>query len=130
MNGRLAIFAALLLGACSSSTESTASRVPKLGRYAYSGYGGDISGTLTLTYASADSVAGRWAVNGSNGPFYQPEVALGMWNLDAYVLYAKGAQATSVTYAHRIWRDGNAMQCTAKIVAGAAYACSLAYLGP
>ena len=121
---------ALALVACGDSTGPT-SHALRVGRYSYSAYGGSIAGTLRITYATADSVAGAWDVRSPDGQaFYEPPVSLGFWNQDAYVLYAKGAQAAAVTYTHRVWRDGEATACTAKIAAGASFACVVAYLGP
>src|SRR5213075_2296684 len=72
------------LSACGDSA-SPAPVSPPLGRYAYqfSAQGLTASGTMVLTYASPDSIAGHFEV-----PAYQPAMKLGFKNTDAYVVYA------------------------------------------
>jgi hypothetical protein len=123
------VLAVLALSSCGDST-GPSSRTLSVGRYRYEAYGGEYSGTLTLTYATADSVAGTWDVRDRQGrSMYQSAIGLGFYNVDAYVLYAKGAVATSLTYAHRIARNGDAITCSANIVLASTVPCVVAYLG-
>jgi len=123
----LGLLAVLMLSACGDLT-GPSSRTLSVGRYRYEAYNGDFTGTLTLTAASADSVSGTWDVRDKRGSVYESEVKIGLYNIDAYVLYAWGA-GNSLTYAHRIARDGDRITCTAKIVFGPALPCTVTYLG-
>lgn len=128
MRKGLMILLATLALACGDPTGPEA-RTLRLGRYSYIGMDGAIQGTLTVTYASADSIAGTWSVNDATGAFFRADAGLGTWNADAYVLYSYNARFTQ-TYSHRLSRNGDAVSCTAKLVPGAAFACSLVYQGP
>lgn len=123
----LAVLAVFALSACGDPI-GPSSRTLSVGRYRYEAYGGEFSGTLTLTHATADSVSGTWDVRDKRGAVYESAVLLGFYNVDAYVLYARGS-GTSLTYAHRIARDGDTITCTAKIVFGNALPCAVTYLG-
>ncbi len=119
------LFACVLLAACSGSTEPEPAAL-QVGTYTYqSGLG---AGTLTLTYATPDSVAGRFDVGNLRGPF-----SLGRWNVDAYPLFADEVvtiAGTSIrtTYNHRI----SATVCQFKAVPSSEpwRACTLTYVGP
>lgn len=128
MRKGLMILLATLALACGDSTGPEA-RTLRIGRYSYIGMDGAIQGTLTVTYASADSIAGAWAVNDATGAFFRADARLGTWNADAFVLYAYNARFTQ-TYSHRIWRTDAGTRCDAKLVPGAAFNCSLVYQGP
>jgi hypothetical protein len=65
------------------------------------------SGTLTLTYAAADSIAGTFQASG-----LRTDTGLGFRNGDAYVLYGFSSTFTA-TLAHRIRPD---LGCTVKFV--------------
>lgn len=60
-------------------------------------------GTLTITYAAEDSIAGTWAVQG-----YEPAASLGFLNGGSYVLRAQPNDAATVQ--HRIARDGSCLE--------------------
>jgi hypothetical protein len=86
----LIALAALCLVVGCGSTEPARSHVIPPGVYGHelirflpSGAQAKYTGTLTVTYASDDSIAGRWNVGG-----YQSAVSLGFWNVDAYVVSA------------------------------------------
>lgn len=123
----LGVLAVLALSAC-GDLAGPSSRTLSVGRYRYEAYNGEFTGFLTLTFASPDSVQGTWDVRDNRGVVYQSEVKIGLYNIDAYLLYAWGAR-TSLTYAHRIARDGDRITCTAKIVFGNALPCTVTYLG-
>lgn len=107
---------ALFLVACGGGDDSTGpSTALKAGVYDYSAQipffksdgslgTSSYSGTLTLTYATADSIAGTFQVTG-----YRSDTRLGFKNADAYVLYAFTTPSTG-TIAHRIRPD---LGCTA-----------------
>lgn len=93
----------LLCTACADSTGPSSRDQLQVGRYAYASPLG--TGTVTITFASADSVAGSFAVQGA-GQIHGP-IALGGWNTDAYVLYvthtsAAGGMTFRTTYSHRV----------------------------
>lgn len=115
---------------CGGSTEPS-NRALQVGRYRYTASGtavrGSLAGTLTLTSATADSVAGSWSVASSLLTF-QPAVQLGKWNEDAFVLYARGGDGA--TYSHRIARAGGGYSCVGLVVLGASFSCAVEYLGP
>lgn len=122
-------FTALCFAACGSSTEPT-TRALRLGRYTYTSIVG--TGTLTVTYATNDSVAGTWNVPSSTGGMVGP-VGLGFWNADAFVLYGEqrntiGGVVFASTQAHRVTRDS----CTVRTVASGepTRPCTLTYVGP
>lgn len=85
---RLALGGVLLtLGLLGCGRDSTGldGGVPRLGNYSYEFDAGGLeaSGTLILTFASEDSIAGRFEVTGFESTF-----GLGFLNVDAYVVYA------------------------------------------
>jgi len=91
---RSALLALTILLGCSGSSDPSKGP-PHLGVYHYSadrfltnGNTEHFTGTLTLTYASKDSIAGFWKVQGSISFFYDSLPELGFFNVDAYVLYA------------------------------------------
>lgn len=98
----------MALAGCSNST-GPEDRGLRVGRYAYSSVAG--TGTLRITYASADSVAGVWDV-ASGSAVMAGATSLGFWNQDAYVVYGTQRNGNfSTTYAHRIGPSG----CTVRI---------------
>jgi hypothetical protein len=104
-----------LLLACSGDSVGPSSHVPALGRYAYSlnhtgPEANPITGTLVITYASADSIGARWEVSQ-----YEAAPYLGNWNSGAYILYAMPAgnpQSGTAAASHRINRAGAATELT------------------
>ena len=124
----------LLLTACGSTT-APSSRAPKLGTYTFaSTLVGD--GTLRLTYATPDSVAGTWNVAYNSGTMTGP-TTLGFWNSDAYLVYGRmqwviGGIPTSTQYAVRFAVSGAGMSCTAQVVGDASTlrACALTWTAP
>ena len=60
-------------------------------------------GTLTITYAAADSIAGTWAVQG-----YAPAATRGSLVAGSYVLWAQPDDAATVQ--HRIGTDGSCLE--------------------
>lgn len=126
-----ALAALMLLVACSGdSTGPTDTRTPRLGRYRYVGDGLG-TGTMTVTFASPDSVAATFDVKNANGGvIFSGPAQLGFWNIDAYVLYAR--YSASLVYAHRITRAGDGMTCAASVVGlgGVTNDCTLSYIGP
>lgn len=115
--------------ACGDST-GPQDRALLTGRYAYTAtgtaVGGVLSGTLTITYSSADSVAGTWSVQNSLVTF-EPAVQLGKWNEDAFLVWAKGTNRAS--YTHRLARSGNKVDCYGLVALGASFVCDVQYLG-
>ena len=100
---------ALALTACGDD-ESIAPgmRVPDLGLYAYDAIiqigdsaADTLSGTISLTAASEDSIVGVWSV-----PGYAATPQHGPWNVSAYALPAQptGADAQARFVTHRVWR--------------------------
>jgi len=71
--------------ACGGGDATGPTDAPPLGRYSYSFDAGGItaSGTMILTYATADSIAGHFDV-----PQYDGRFALGFRNGTAYLVYA------------------------------------------
>lgn len=111
----------LLALACGGGGTEPESRVPEVRAYTYSltttAYG-DVRtyrGTLTITYASPDSIAARM-----NTAALRPDMALGFWNVDAYVLYGYVAPG-GTTIAHRIRRQRSGIYCEARVIRGDAY---------
>lgn len=109
---------ALAVVACGGSSDSTGPTSLKVGVYNYAGNApflksdGSVgttsfSGTLTLTYATSDSIAGTFQV-----ARMRSDTKLGFRNGDAYVLYGfeTGSGAAIV---HRIKPD---LGCTVKYV--------------
>lgn len=110
-----AVACAMTLSACSNSTAPSALTV---GTYSYSSSipflksdgslgSQSFSGTLTLTYVAADSIAGAFQVSG-----FQSATTLGFKNKDAYLLYNKTAAGNSLI-GHRIRPD---LGCTAQFI--------------
>ena len=107
------IAALAMLGACNSD-DGVASRVPALGVYSYHAElrgpdGGPLAldGTLTLTYATRDSIAGTWAV-----PGLEPAPRYGGWNYVAYLLMADGRPQSGVgALTHRLTRSAAGLTC-------------------
>jgi hypothetical protein len=102
----------ILIAACGGGTTEPAPTL-QARSYAYSSTveGTTRTGALVVTYATADSIAGSWAVSS-----FQQRAGLGFRNGDAYVLYAYSAINAKV-YAHRIRPDGT---CTIQLV-GSSY---------
>lgn len=104
--------------ACGDNPASPAeSHTLETGRYAYSssfdlprGYSDlEFTGTLVLTFASEDSIDGRWEVDG-----FEPELGLGFWNVDAYVVHAQATRGLLVP--HRIRpATGSGVACTVSV---------------
>lgn len=141
---RIALVAVMLTVACGDST-GPSTRVPSLGRYAYeSEWTG--TGTMTITFASADSVAATFDVGiPSRSLVMRGPAKLGFWNQDAYVLYGDveitvrtGSTTNPVTvfreqYVHRIRWDAVGAICTVQEVFNANRGlrpCTLRFLGP
>lgn len=112
----LAVVLGMFVIGCSGTTDP-ASKL-SIGTYSYSAsvpfFKSDgslgtstFAGTLTLTYVSADSIAGTFQANN-----LKPATALGFKNQDAYLLYAYTTPWVDVV-AHRIRPD---LGCTAKYV--------------
>jgi len=127
------VVAVLLAEACSSSTDE-GSHVPSVGRYNYSfSYPGgpQYSGTLLLTYAAADSIAGTWQV-----PGYRSDAALGFYNVDAYVLYAYPTTGNTITHRFKFARgDASCEAGYIYLTSGGGIGrlegpCAVSYLGP
>ncbi len=86
-------------------------RTPATGRYAYlarhpvpeTDDSLRLSGVLVISYSTPDSIAGRWEVEQ-----LQPELRLGRWERDAYVVYADPIYPGTIV--HRIWRTGEPQQ--------------------
>ena len=128
---RKALVGLLVLAIGCGDSTGPESRTLQTGRYAYEAFGGELRGTLTLTYATADSVAGTWDVRDARGVrAYQTPVLMGAFNLDAYVVYARGETATSVIYTHRIARAGDSYTCSGNIPFVRPVPCVVRYLGP
>jgi hypothetical protein len=134
----LACLAALALAACSDGGTDPAPTPPALGRWAYTAtvptqtVGGSraVTATLTLTYASADSIAGRW-----ESTLYASQAAqLGFRNTDAYVLTADGRPGTGLVFVtHRLTGGGQALGCSGihhRTDGNVPFACTLTYVGP
>lgn len=121
--------------ACGGSPTEPEPRVPAVGRYAY-GNEWTGQGTLTVTTASAAQVAATFAVADDRGGVMQGAAQLGMWNVDAYVLYGTVVTTAGIQtqYAHRIaWRADGTAACTVQEVLNANRGqrpCTLRYLGP
>lgn len=138
---RLALPFALLAGslalaACSDGTDPA--DVPALGRYAYTAtvptqtIGGSmaVTATLTLTYATPDSIAGQWT-----STYYENWPAkLGVRNADAWVLTADGRAGSGIVLVtHRLTGSGPALGCEGRHLTGTTsvpFACTLTYVGP
>lgn len=123
----------LVICACGESTAPT-SRVPKLGTYTYSStlVG---TGTLRLTYATADSVAGTWNVISTNGVGSMSGVAQqGYWDTDAYQVYGlmRFPEGATTPYTVRMAVNGDAIRCTVQRVGDATSLspCTLAWTQP
>lgn len=95
----------LLLAACGDSG-GPADQGTRVGRYAYqfSAQGLTASGTMVLTYATADSIAGHFEVSA-----YTPEFSLGFKNQDAYVVYAHPTAGGLAQ--HRMRPEGSELVC-------------------
>lgn len=130
------LLAAILLAACSSSTE-VESHTPRLGQYTYTSTIAG-SGTLTITYASADSIAGTWDTHRVGSEVRLTGAGeLGFWNQDAYVLYGLSRVTINnveytTRYAHRITPTGSGVTCTVQILLEpqTKQACTLVHVGP
>jgi hypothetical protein len=132
MTGRMWLGLMALVTACGGDglTSVGNATVPRVGQYSYRATGvfgvsgAPIVGTLRLTFASRDSIAGTWSV-----PEYQSPGLLGSYNIDAYVLWAKNTSG-SISVTHRIARSGNSITCLGKIALGSGFPCELTYVGP
>lgn len=135
---RLAPALLLALAACSGGTDTATPEPPALGRWAYSatvptqtvGGSRSVTATLTLTYATADSVAGRW-----ESTLYESQPAeLGFRNADAYVLTADGRIGSGIVFVtHRLTGGGRALGCAGthhRADGNVPFACTLTYIGP
>lgn len=113
----------LVLAACGgdSPTDTGETRVPLVGSYDYAFVwqhphdpagtpARTLAGTMILTHATEDSIAGSWSVT-----FYDTDMSLGFWNVDAYVVYAS---MTGATITHRLARQtgSNNLNCEAGIL--------------
>lgn len=116
MNRIAAVTALVALLACSDST-GLEDRVPALGSYAYSmsipaAFGTPTArhytGSLVITFASEDSIAGSWAVQG-----YQAALDLGFWNSDAYVVTA---DVPDGFITHRLKKSATGFECEGWLV--------------
>lgn len=115
--------AAILLAACGGGTEPE-SRVPALGVYDYqSAVTLPATGTITVTFASPDSLAATFDLIGSGGTVTGPGT-FGLFNQDAYVLYnfqriTIGGIPVSTQYVFRIGRSGSGMTCQVQLLGSA-----------
>ena len=102
---RLTLLAVTLLAACSGGTDVSVDQ-PRLGRYSYQfeATGLNASGTMVLTYAAPDSIAGRFEV-----PGYTPVFDLGNRNGSAYIVYAHRVGGGLAQ--HRFRLDGQDLVC-------------------
>lgn len=108
----------LLLLAAGCGSNDPSNDTPAVGPYRYTAdvrvrdelTSSHFEGTLTITFASQDSIAGRWAVEGLNQPG-----ELGGFNLDAYVLDATASNDAALI-AHRIGRGGATLPCEVRYV--------------
>lgn len=123
----------VVLGACGGGATEPSSRTLPLGRYAITAptIG---AGTLDITAASSDSIAGVWSVQQTapgTGVMTGPAQG-GFYNLDAYVLYGTmrwtiAGVPFATTYVFRLSRSGNGFACTSQEVGDVSSrrACSL-----
>ena len=122
------VLLALLLG-CSGGDGTEPSPVPRVGRYNYdfSARGLAASGVMVVSFASADSIAGHFEVAG-----YEARMALGFWNMTAFVVYGFPDQGGIVQ--HRLAPDAAGFFCSAKYHLSVSDirtgSCDVTYVGP
>lgn len=106
------LLAAAFLWACSAN-DTTDVNAPKLGRYSYRldhNHTGNYDGVLVITFATPDSIAGRWEV-----PAYQATLLLGARDGAVYAAMASAREGSGV-YAHRFVVDARGeLQCTGSV---------------
>jgi hypothetical protein len=129
------LWAACMLGiwACGSSdsTGPSSSASISTGRYElrtsppFPGYTGNLErvDTLVVTYATPDSIAGHM-----QGQSYAPTVALGFYNIDAYLIYI-GLYSGGRMVGVRI--TPSPLACGAQFVpTGESFPCTISRIGP
>lgn len=109
------------LAACGGSgTDPETRQVPPLGTYAFTMNFDDPTvvgpirldyhGSLVLTYADADSVAGYYQV-----PAMDSSTSLGFYNVDGYLLYGR-IHSGSRIFAAKFNRRSNGLSCKGLII--------------
>jgi hypothetical protein len=117
--------AAFLIGCGGDSTAPLERGQMPTGRYSYTVPSkAQFTGTLTLTYATPNSIAGTWAV-----PGYQPRSQRGGWHSDTYILYAMKVGSTDNSYTHNVHRTGDSYSCKVTGSEFVSTPCTLVYLG-
>lgn len=120
-----------LLG-CSDDPASPQDRAVRLGVYSYQSQLG--TGTLRVTTATADTIAGVWTVPGFDATAYGHWIDGG----DSFALthttttLINGTPVKSASYAHYVTRSAAGMNCnySAFNTSATFLPCTLSYVGP